>query len=91
MEIRVVTMEDLRQLKMELIEEMKEIFNLNAKNSNERVWLKSAEVRQLLKISPGTLQNLRIRGLLPYRKIGGSLYYHRKDIGSMMERSNCNG
>ncbi|SEG40553.1 hypothetical protein [Sphingobacterium lactis] len=43
MEIKVVTMEDLRQLKMELFEEMKEIFNLNAKNSNERVWLKSAE------------------------------------------------
>ncbi|WP_156307939.1 helix-turn-helix domain-containing protein [Sphingobacterium endophyticum] len=91
MEIRVVTMEDLRQLKMELIEEMKEIFNLNAKNSNDRVWLKSVEVRQLLKISPGTLQNLRIRGLLPYRKIGGSLYYHRNDIGSMMERSNSDG
>ena len=91
MEIRVVTMEDLRQLKMELIEEMKEIFNLNAKKGNERAWLKSAEVRQLLKISPGTLQNLRIRGLLPYRKIGGSLYYHRNDIGTMMERSNSNG
>lgn len=52
MEIRVVTMEDLRQLKMELIEEMKEIFNLKMKNSNERLWLKSAEVRQLLNVTP---------------------------------------
>lgn len=91
MEIRLVTMDDLQKLKAELVEEMKEIFNLNAKSSSERVWLKSAEVRQLLKISPGTLQNLRIRGLLPYRKIGGSLYYHRNDIGTMMERSNSDG
>lgn len=91
MEIRVVTMEDLRQLKMELIEELKEIFNLNVKNNNERVWLKSTDVRQLLKISSGTLQILRIRGLLPYRKITGSHYYHRNDIGTMMERSNSNG
>ncbi|MGM1430863.1 helix-turn-helix domain-containing protein [Sphingobacterium lactis] len=84
-------MEDLRQLKMELIEEMKETFNLIAKNSNERVWLRSADVRQLLKISPGTHQNLRIRGLLRYRKIRGSHYYHRNDIRTIMERSNSNG
>lgn len=91
MEIRVVTMEDLRQLKIELIEEMKEIFNLKMKNGYERLWLRSAEVRQLLKISPGTLQNMRVRGILPYRKVGGSFFYHRNDIGNMMERSNGNG
>ena len=39
MEIRVVTMEGLRKLKMELIEEIKEIFNLRMKNANERLRL----------------------------------------------------
>ena len=36
MEIKVVTMEDLRQLKMELIEEMKETFNLIEKIATSR-------------------------------------------------------
>jgi hypothetical protein len=38
-------------------------------------WLKSSEVRKLLKISSGTLQNLRINGTLNFYKIGGILYY----------------
>ena len=36
-------------------------------------WLKSSEVRKLLKISPGTLQNLRINGTLNFNRIGGIL------------------
>jgi hypothetical protein len=34
-------------------------------------WLKSVDVRKMLNISPGTLQNLRINGTLRYTKIGG--------------------
>ncbi|NGM90830.1 helix-turn-helix domain-containing protein, partial [Parapusillimonas sp. SGNA-6] len=51
----------------------------------------SAEVRRLLGISPGTLQNLRAGGTLPYRKLGGSMYYRREDIRKMMEGGNGNG
>ena len=47
-------------------------------------WLRSAEVRKLLKISPGTLQNLRIKGTLPYEKIGGTFYYAYADIVQLM-------
>jgi hypothetical protein len=47
-------------------------------------WLKSSEVRKLLKISPGTLQNLRINGTLNYNRIGGTIYYKYDEIYKML-------
>ena len=47
-------------------------------------WLKSNEVRKLLNISPGTLQNLRINGTLTFTKIGGIMYYNYSDIEKVL-------
>ena len=41
-------------------------------------------------ISPGTLQNLRINGTLPYTKIGGVLYYDQREIMEVLERNKVN-
>lgn len=79
MQVEMLTREDLQQLKTELLQELREVFSENRQPEN-RTWLKSAEVRKMLKISPGTLQNLRISGALPYTKVGGSLYYKYEDI-----------
>ena len=49
-------------------------------------WLKSSKVRKLLKISPGTLQNLRINGTLNFNRIGGILYYKYDDLKKLMEK-----
>lgn len=49
-------------------------------------WLKSGEVKKLLKISPGTLQNLRINGTLKYKRVGGIIYYNYKDIQELLEK-----
>lgn len=91
MEIDIVTREDLRQFKREMLEEFKQIIGSREKEGLDREWLKSAEVRRLLGISPGTLQSLRINGTLPYRKVGGSMYYRREDIRRMMKGGNGNG
>lgn len=91
MEIDIVTKEDLRRMKREMLEEIRELLTENVKKENDRQWLRSAEVRKMLSISPGTLQNLRINGTLPYKKIGGSIYYRRQDIEKMMEGGNGNG
>jgi predicted site-specific integrase-resolvase len=48
-------------------------------------WLKSNEVRKLLNISPGTLQNLRINGTLRYTKMGSIIYYKQEDINKVLE------
>ncbi|UMQ41639.1 helix-turn-helix domain-containing protein [Chryseobacterium sp. Y16C] len=84
MEISIVTKEDLKQLKKELLDEIKHL--LENSTPIQKQWLRSSEVRKLLNISSGTLQTLRINGTLTYSKIGGSLFYSYKDIQKLLEQ-----
>jgi hypothetical protein len=86
MAAKIITTEDLREFKMELLDEIKQLLNNQHGNHNKK-WLKSPEVRELLGISPGTLQNLRINGALSYTKVGGVLYYDREEIMKVMEKN----
>jgi hypothetical protein len=83
MQIDVITKEDLSKLKSELVEEIK--LMLKNKGSIQKEWLKSYEVRKLLGISPGTLQQMRINGTLAYSQVGGLMYYKYEDIFKMMK------
>ncbi len=88
----ILTKEDLQQFKKELLEEITQVLKSeNLGNSGDKKWLRSREVRKKLDISPGTLQNLRITGILPFKKIGGSMYYRSSDVDKMMEGGNGNG
>jgi len=80
----LITRGDLEQFKIELFEELKKLQILSA-TVEAKEWLKSAEVRRLLKISPGTLQNLRINGTLSYTRIGGLIYYRYAGILKVLE------
>jgi hypothetical protein len=90
MAANIVTLEDLQSFKQELIEEMKNILS-QRHTTPVRRWLKSHEVRRLLTISPGTLQNLRVNGSLPFTKIGGVIYYDYEDIHKMLLEHKQNG
>ncbi|HXS36940.1 MAG TPA: helix-turn-helix domain-containing protein [Flavipsychrobacter sp.] len=80
---QLLTVEDLAQFKTELLEEFKTLLKGNGSNGLNKKWLKSNEVRKLLDISPGTLQNMRVNGTLPFTKIGGVIYYDQDDIQKM--------
>ncbi|HYF70258.1 MAG TPA: helix-turn-helix domain-containing protein [Ohtaekwangia sp.] len=80
----IVTIEDLQEFRRELIEEIRGLLS-QRKATSERKWLKSHEVRRMLFISPGTLQNLRVNGSLPFTKIGGVIYYNADDIEQMLQ------
>lgn len=82
----IITSEDLMEFKVELLEDIKELLQQH-NGTTAKKWLKSSEVRELLGISPGTLQNLRINGTLPYTKIGGVLYYDQREIMEVLERN----
>lgn len=83
MNIEVITKEDLQELRRELLEDLKQF--LASDKSEPKKWLKSADVRKMLNISPGTLQNLRINGQLRPNKVGGSFYYAFQDIQSLLQ------
>ncbi|MBA4744527.1 MAG: helix-turn-helix domain-containing protein [Muricauda sp.] len=82
----IITTQDLMEFKVELLEDIKELLQ-NHNGPMPKKWLKSNEVRELLGISPGTLQNLRINGTLPYTKIGGVLYYEYHEIMEVLEQN----
>jgi len=43
-------------------------------------WFDNQDVMQILHISTRTLQKLRSNGTLPCSRIGKKIYYHRRDI-----------
>jgi hypothetical protein len=83
MAIEVITREDLNEFRTLLLSDLNAIFN--SKPQQQKQWLKSSEVRKLLNISPGTLQNLRVNGTITYTKIGGILYYASNDLDKALE------
>jgi hypothetical protein len=73
MALNILTNDDLQQFKTELFAELRSI--LKSESAQPKRWLKSEEVKKLLKVSPGTLQTLRINGTLQFTRIGGIIYY----------------
>jgi hypothetical protein len=80
----LITKDDLKVFKTEMLTEIRQLIKPGTIGQN-KPWLKSYEVRKLLNISPGTLQNLRVNGTLHYTKIGGLLYYKHEDIMKLLE------
>ena len=81
---QIVTREDLNEFRTQLLKDFKELIQHKPEQSKQ--WLKSIEVRKLLNISPGTLQTLRINGILTYSKIGSIIYYKYEDILKLLEK-----
>ena len=79
----IITTDDLRDFKMELLDDIKKLLSKQVTGKLKR-YLKSSEVMDLLQVSPGTLQNLRINGTLPYTKVGGIIYYDAEEIQNIM-------
>ena len=86
MPTEIVTTDDLRELKIDLLNEFRKMLKEHHGQPAKK-WLKSYEVRELLNISPGTLQNLRDDGTLPFTKIGGVMFYDYQDIKNMLTES----
>lgn len=79
----IITTDDLRDFKLELLDDIKNLLTKQSQGQLKK-YLKSSEVMEFLQISPGTLQNLRINGTLPYTKIGGIIFYDSEEIQKVM-------
>ena len=86
MPTQIITTDDLREFKIELLQDIKKLLATTTSNTSKK-YLKSAEIRKLLKVSPGTLQTLRINGTLPYTKIGGIIFYDAEEIEKVMKEN----
>ena len=85
MSVNILTTDDFQNFKNELFSELRSILKSDAQPIKK--WLKSDEVKKILKVSPGTLQTLRINGTLQYTKLGGIIYYDFEHIQKTMEKN----
>ncbi|WP_051260881.1 helix-turn-helix domain-containing protein [Algoriphagus marincola] len=85
MEIELITLADLQSLKQEILSEIRELIKQKNPDSNKK-WLKSKDVQRILQISPGTLQTLRNRKLIPFTRLGGVIYYKQEDLKKVMDK-----
>lgn len=86
MAANIITTEDLEQFRTELLQEIKELLNQSGKIGIDH-WIKSGQVMHKLEISPGTLQNFRINGTIPFSKLGGIIYYDEEKINEILENN----
>lgn len=79
----IATVGDLISLKQELLNEITKLFK-GQSTGNSVQWLKSAQVREMLGISLGTLHSLRIKGVLRFSRIGRIIFYNSQDIERLL-------
>ena len=68
----VVRMEEIKSAVTEKQKEPKDIF------------LDNQEFLQLMNISKRTAQTWRDEGIIPFRKLGGRIYYHAQQVDDLM-------
>ena len=76
MGLQVLTVDDLEKFRVQLLSDIENLLN----RKQPKKWLKTPEVMELLGISEITLQTLRNRGQIPFRKLGGICYYNEDEI-----------
>ena len=77
MQLEIVTKDDLQTFRLQLLEDIQRLLR---PTETPKKWLRSREVRKLLQISAGTLQNLRINDTLhPVRLPNSRLWYYDAD------------
>lgn len=48
-------------------------------------WLRTTEAAEYLGISTTQIHNFKREGVLPYTKLGGTLYFRKSDIDQLLE------
>ncbi|MFN5416827.1 MAG: helix-turn-helix domain-containing protein [Flavobacteriia bacterium] len=82
----ILTLEDLQDFKVEILQEIRNLLKDKTKIQKSK-WIKSKELGEMLGVSPGTIMNLRIKGVLPYTKIGGVMFYEYNEILKIIEKN----
>ncbi len=84
----ILTTDDLREFKTELFDEIKSLITKSQTPSvQQKKFLKSAEVADLLGISANTLYQMRVNRQLPFTKVNGTIFFEWDDIISMMAKN----
>ena len=76
---QLVTLDDLEKFRINLLIDIRKMLDGQLSKPPKR-WIKSREVKKMLNISGGTLQALRNTGQLPFKRVGGLMFYDAAEI-----------
>lgn len=80
----IITINDLGEFNMEMIEEIESLVDEKKWDKQNR-YIKSPKLIDSLQISLGILQILRINGALPYIKIGETIFYVAAEVQEVID------
>jgi len=79
----IVTKKDLIDFEVRLFDQFKKI----SKIGNPPKYLRTKDISKMFGISISTIQNLRIKGILPYKKVGGTIFYKLEEVEASLFNS----
>lgn len=82
MGLEVLTENDLENFRTRLLADMEALLSIK----RPKKWLKTNEVMELLGMSEVTLQTLRNRKQIPFKKLGGICYYNAEELDEYLTR-----
>ena len=83
MTVELITKDDLEQFRQSMLQDLKLL--LTKRTEEPQKYLKSYQVKNMLKISGGTLHTLRANGTIKFTRIGHIIYYNYEDIMQLIE------
>lgn len=86
----IITTDDLREFKLELLEAMELLLQKYEDKNKSKTWLRSEDVKKQLKISHGTLQNLRNKEIFKAHRLEGILFYDAAEIDKVLQEREVN-
>ena len=81
--MEIVTKEMFEDFKNELNEQLIELKNAVEKKQIKKI-MKNKELKEYLGVSYSTLDKMRSKNIIPYKKIMGNYYYSVEDINRIL-------
>lgn len=90
MTMEILTKDDLKKLRAEIVQEVKEVIryelgNLSNSGSDSDEYLTTKEAARFLLISERQMRNYKASKVVPYSKIGGRLLFRKADLLAFVE------
>ena len=81
----LIVRKDLLDLEQRVLERFEALLNKDV--SRGKQWIRSKEVQEMLSLSSSSLQNMRNQGLIPFKKIAGTIFYPYDGIIDVLKKS----
>lgn len=85
MQVNIVTKEDLEEFRIKLMTEIKETLNVLEQKSYPKS-IKTKQVLEILELSSGKLKQMRISGLITFKKVGSTYYYNYNEVKRLLPK-----